>query len=242
MEYKKRDWLFQKYIVEKCSARKIGRECSCNGQTILNWLKSYKIKIRTLSGSHLGIYHTAEAKKKISETKMGHSVSEETKKKISKSRVGKYGGKNNPMYGRRKEKSFNWNGGGYDYYGPDWYEQRNKALYRDGYICQNCGLKKCDKNGNEHIVHHIFARDMYIKIMLNFYSFIPENVGRTIFKLIPSDFLIPDLIWNEMNRLENLVTLCRQPCHKDADRKQAKKYDWKFLKKKYVKVIEDTAK
>lgn len=40
----------------------------------------------------LGKHHTAEAKRKISERKLGHEVSEETRSKISKSKKGQLAG------------------------------------------------------------------------------------------------------------------------------------------------------
>ncbi len=42
-----------------------------------------------------------------------------------------------------------WNGGWIDYYGPNWYSQRLKALKRDNYKCVLCGTNKGQLN-----VHH----------------------------------------------------------------------------------------
>jgi 5-methylcytosine-specific restriction endonuclease McrA len=41
-----------------------------------------------------------------------------------------------------------WRGGYEPYYGPNWFEQREKALKRDNYTCQKCGARGDD-------VHHI---------------------------------------------------------------------------------------
>ena len=46
-----------------------------------------------------------------------------------------------------------WQGGTDRYYGPNWNEQRDKALERDGYTCQICGTKEDGIN-----VHHITLR------------------------------------------------------------------------------------
>lgn len=48
------------------------------------------------------------------------------------------------------ENNPNWLGGHIDSRGPNWHEQRQKALERDGYTCQNCG----GTNGKID-VHHI---------------------------------------------------------------------------------------
>lgn len=51
-------------------------------------------------------------------------------------------GKNNPR----------WRGGYEPFYGPDWREQRKKALERDKHICQICGSPETTY---KHDVHHI---------------------------------------------------------------------------------------
>jgi len=49
--------------------------------------------------------------------------------------------------------------GGYDrYYGPNWYQQRAKALKRDNHVCQRCGMAKSEhmeKWDCGPVVHHI---------------------------------------------------------------------------------------
>ena len=42
--YKNREWLFQKYIVEKLSTPKIADICQCTATTVGTWLKKYNIK------------------------------------------------------------------------------------------------------------------------------------------------------------------------------------------------------
>jgi DNA-directed RNA polymerase subunit RPC12/RpoP len=78
-----------------------------------------------------------------------------------------------------------WEGGTIDYYGPNWQEQRRKALERDNYTCQDCGVGKDEYEWID--VHHI-------QPLSNF-----SGEGR------------PD--YERANRLGNLVTLCR-PCHR----------------------------
>lgn len=53
-KYKHKDWLYQKYIVEKLSTTKIAEICKCSQPTICNWLKIHNIKIRTISEALIG--------------------------------------------------------------------------------------------------------------------------------------------------------------------------------------------
>ena len=82
----------------------------------------------------------------------------------------RFSGSGNPFYGKkhtsnaklkmggwrsihyRGEDNPAWRGGYEPYYGPNWEEQRRKALDRDKHLCQKCGAKE---NGREHDVHHI---------------------------------------------------------------------------------------
>lgn len=79
-----------------------------------------------------GQKHTEETKKKQRERRLlnptmywlNKNHSPETKKKISNKLYGKYRGDNNPS----------WKGG-------KWRWVKNKALLRDDYTCQDCGLR-----------------------------------------------------------------------------------------------------
>lgn len=66
-------------------------------------------------------------------------------------------------YAPRGENAPYWKGGWEPYYGPNWPEQRRKALERDGYVCRKCGKFQGYKNP---CVHHIkpfreFGRESY---------------------------------------------------------------------------------
>lgn len=52
------------------------------------------------------------------------------------------------------EDSWNWKGGGPWDYGPNWEEQRQKVLERDGYKCRACG-KEEQEHWRSLAVHHI---------------------------------------------------------------------------------------
>ena len=81
----------------------------------------------------------------------------------------------------------NWKGGWDWYYGPNWEQQRRKALERDNYECQYCG-KHADKMDRSPDVHHL----------------IPLREYRL------SDEI--DNPYERANALDNLVTSCPE-CH-----------------------------
>jgi len=51
--YQNRDWLYQKYWVEKLCRKKIAKLCRCGEITIFNWMKKYGIKGRTISEAQM---------------------------------------------------------------------------------------------------------------------------------------------------------------------------------------------
>ena len=53
-EHQNKEWLNQKYTVEKLSTPAIAEICKCNPMTIRNWLKKHNIKIRSRSESQMG--------------------------------------------------------------------------------------------------------------------------------------------------------------------------------------------
>jgi 5-methylcytosine-specific restriction endonuclease McrA len=86
------------------------------------------------------------------------------------------------------ENAPNWKGGGVSYYGETWLPQRRKALQRDKYECQNCGLTReqhYDEYGADLEVHHIQPIRTF------------EDTS-------------------EANQLSNLVTLCTE-CHTEHE-------------------------
>lgn len=75
-------------------------------------------------------------------------------------------------------------GGRLNYYGPNWQEQREKALRRDGYVCQDCRM-----TNSEH--YREYGQSLHMHHIRRFRGF---------------DH------YEEANRIVNLVTLC-QSCH-----------------------------
>jgi len=55
--YQSREWLYQKYIIERLSIYLIAKLCNCSSTNIWYWLKKYNIPIRSKSESGI-IYHS----------------------------------------------------------------------------------------------------------------------------------------------------------------------------------------
>ena len=92
-----------------------------------------------------------------------------------------FAGENNPV----------WRGGWDWYYGPNWPEQRQKAIERDDHECQRCGMDESEMDRSPD-VHH------------------KKRIG-----WFKEEFESPDW-WERGNKLENLVTLCRE-CHQRVE-------------------------
>jgi len=93
-------------------------------------------------------------------------------------------GENNPV----------WRGGWEWNYGPNWDDQREKAIERDDHECQRCG-KHADEMPRSPDVHH------------------QKRLG-----WFREEYDAPEW-WERGNRLENLVTLCAE-CHLTVEWKE----------------------
>ena len=81
-------------------------------------------------------------------------------------------------------------GGGYGYAGENWHRQRTRAIQRDGEECVRCGISRENhrsETGFDLSVHHREKRTNFL-----------QDDG--------------SIDYERANRLENLVTLCRE-CH-----------------------------
>lgn len=208
-----REFLYQKYWKEGLLLRQIAETVGYGTVTIMNQMVALGIRRRTSSEARKGKRHPWYGKhlpegtrKKISEAVKGEKnpnygkhISEETKRKMREAHKGKHDGRKSP----------HWKGGYFPYYGSNWYSQRRKALKRDGYTCQKCGVL-CSYDGKENSVHHIMPQRKYLEFIVDCYDFIGNIRDMSI---VGHDVLVPNIIWGEMNRLDNLVTLC-EDCHK----------------------------
>lgn len=97
---------------------------------------------------------------------------------------------------RKGENNPAWKGGRFEYYGPNWPEQREKKLERDGYKCQECKMTQEEhyQNYNEDLhVHHKVPRRQIID---------EEEPTIEQFELA--------------NSLDNLLTVCKS-CHRKLE-------------------------
>ena len=87
-----RDWLYQKYWIEKLSSEEIAKIVGCNSSAVLRALRRLDIPRRTNSEAKKGKLHPL----------WGKHRTEETKKKMSNAHKGKHGlkGNENPMFGK----------------------------------------------------------------------------------------------------------------------------------------------
>jgi len=79
--YNNKDWLKYQYIDKKMSIIRIAKLCNCSNTTIWDWLKKYKIPIRSHSESHkgqipwiIGKHHTEKTKMEMSKSRKGRKV------------------------------------------------------------------------------------------------------------------------------------------------------------------------
>jgi len=97
---------------------------------------------------------------------------------------------------RKGEANPQWKGGRFLYYGPNWQDQRSKALERDDYSCE-----ECDMTRDSHYQH--YNEDLHVH----------HKVPRR--QIIDEDE--PTFEQFELaNSLDNLVTLCKS-CHKKLE-------------------------
>ena len=70
-DYRDRDWLYNKYIVEKKNTTDIAKICKAGKSTVKRWIKKHGIEIRSNSESHIGIKRSLESRLKQSKSVTG---------------------------------------------------------------------------------------------------------------------------------------------------------------------------
>lgn len=156
-----REWLVQKYLVEKLGCREIGEVVGRDAKTILYWLRKFDIPTRPRghnrdqnlpNGRQPGWNHTEEAKAKVGAASRARGA-------VPYLRNGKHW-----MDGLPSEQVPSWKGGvtpeRQAFYSTDEWRIAVKAIWtRDDAKCQRCGLDARDftaGSGKFH-VHHIVS-------------------------------------------------------------------------------------
>lgn len=153
-----KEFLIKEYIKGKKSSSKIAKEQGCSQMTIINYLRKFNIKTRSLKGKDQSGYidgrtnkqhYCIDCAKKISNYRATRCRTCENKQK-SKRMIGKRLGTNNPVYIHGQ--------GNFPY--PLEFNNKLKLQIRkrDNYTCQKCNITE-----EEHIivygkvlsVHHI---------------------------------------------------------------------------------------
>lgn len=190
-------WVSEKYLEDGMSAVEIGDLCGCASQTVYYWLRKHGIEPRdkSISPSYPELadrdwLQEQYVEKRKSLVEIGDLIGCSDTAVLSWLR-------NHRIERRSVSESVsgelhpNWKGGRSFYAGPNWQEQRQKALRRDGFKCQCCGIDQSEL-GQELDVHHIVPR---------------------------SDFISDDgtLDYEKANEVDNLISLCKS-CHSRWER------------------------
>ncbi len=166
-----KEWLYQKYIIEKMSTADIGKIVKRNPKQVYFWLKGFNIKLRTRKEGTT-IFNTKKSTRKLRSESGQRPMSEEQKKKLSDIAIGKPRpcvlGSKNGMYGRTGSSHPNWKGGGTPerqsfYVSLDWKNMSKKIWKKYNSTCQSCNTHVKDKKeieGTLHI-HHLKSFTKY---------------------------------------------------------------------------------
>ena len=115
-EYQDKDWLYQKYIIEKCSMMEIAELANVHHSTISYFLRKFKIDIR----SHHESMSLPRRRERIRAALTGKKLSLECRRKLSLARMGnknRLGIKHSPETKKKMsamrsgEKNIFWRGG-----------------------------------------------------------------------------------------------------------------------------------
>jgi len=155
-----KDWLTQKYIVEKLDCVQIGNMVDRDSKTIWYWLKKHGIPTRPrgsnahqlLRGRQKGWHHSEETKEQIRQINIAQG-------KVPYLRNGVHFNK-----GKRGAVVHNWKGGITPerqtfYRSQEWKGAVKKVWKRDNAMCQKCGLdfRTVDRKKTQFHIHHIVS-------------------------------------------------------------------------------------
>lgn len=135
-----KDWLNQKYTIEKLSAPKIAKILNCGTRAVTQRLWKYEITVRNTKEAMMLLNRSGK-----NNNFYGKKHSEVTTLKMSKNHID-VNGENNPS----------WKGGkSFEPYPIKWNNQLRESIRkRDNYKCQVCGCTQ-EENNRKLDVHHI---------------------------------------------------------------------------------------
>lgn len=166
-----REWLYQKYIVEKLDCTQIGKLTNHDSKTVWNWLKCYGIPTRGrgMIENFRNMKQHGRLGKPGTRGMLGKTHSPESREKLRQARL-KDGHvpylKDGQHYlkGKRGAETPNWKGGitperAKVYDSPEWKRAVKVVWKRDNATCQRCGLHRSDarKRGIDFDIHHIVS-------------------------------------------------------------------------------------
>lgn len=183
-------WLREKYLKEDLSAREIADMVDRTTDSIHYWRNKHDIRAKSPQGEVDPRLEDPEwlREKYVDKGMTTHEIAEligENQTNVHR-RLTKFDIETRPAGFQPGEEHIYWQGGHDQYYGPNWNEQRKKALLRDQSRCQRCG--KTPTSGDYIHVHHRKPRREFRQ-----------------------EYDDPEW-WKRANRLENLITLCHN-CH-----------------------------
>lgn len=188
------------YVESGLTMAEVATELDCSRQTIEKWIHRHDIETRTYNPETPAELQT-ESKLRSMYLTDGMSTYEIAERlECAPSTVhgwlGHHEIETRSVGSQPGELHHRWKGGVDEYYGDNWMCQRRKALRRDDYECQRCGITQSEHRDQTDIgldVHH-------------------QRPIRT--------FQSPE----SANTLDNLVTLCRS-CHNTVEPPNTKQND-----------------
>lgn len=198
-KYTNEEWLREKYHEDHMTMKEIAELCSIGEKGIQYWFKKFDIKTRPKWESrHLRLKNRGPKytdkewlrEEYVNNERSINELAEELE--VSKSTINLWMRHHSiPIRGHDEahpsgKEHPNWNGGWENYYGPNWTEQREKALKNYNGKCASCGIHREDYD-RDLSVHHVIP-------IVNYWD-------------------DGELDYESANKVENLVPLCRN-CHK----------------------------
>lgn len=195
-------YLRKAYIHDRMTSEEIGNEIGCSMQTVLDALREHKIPVRQ-GGGHTDAADVLGDKEAMSQLYLGEELS--TRKiagrldcgqttvhraledhEIETRPPGHLSGKDHPRWTDDPKIK---------YYGPNWTEQREATLERDGYVCRISG---CDVTDAEHVERHRRGLSVHHVDPVEHYT---ERAP---------DGSVVSFDHERANRDENLIALCQR--------------------------------